>query len=385
MRSAADPLGGRIARVIQERVQVFAGPVTGKRHRLIALATRSAIEEFFDQLTGRGPSGRRVDELFAKMGHGEATDGHTLAPILEALEHARLLAWDEVRALVVRLDGAAAVLSGLHDEIERLHTRLRTQVERGYAAGERAVARSHGGPRRELLRGLVEGADRETLVALALAAGSDLPAAVVLASIEGEPDLTGVPGILSDLVDGELLALAAAPDRDRLIETLTADLGVRRAAVSWSVATAHADDARRWVGRALELADQGVLLDERVLDCDQHRTLLWLYAEPHLRRQLCQELLGPLLAESPHSRQILAETLSVWLEMRASAPAIAARLDVHPQTIRYRWKRINELLGDALREPELIVQLTMLLKASVPLWRTGDQSDFPRQPARDRG
>lgn len=48
------------------------------------------------------------------------------------------------------------------------------------------------------------------------------------------------------------------------------------------------------------------------------------------------------------------------------------------QTIRYRWKRINELFGESLRDPEFVTQLLLLLKASVPLWVAGDQSDFDR-------
>lgn len=93
---------------------------------------------------------------------------------------------------------------------------------------------------------------------------------------------------------------------------------------------------------------------------------------------MVQELLRPLLAETPNSREILSETLLAWLETRDSAPAIAGRLGVHPQTVRYRWKRINEIFGEALHDPDFIVQITMLLKASVPLWKAGDQSDFER-------
>ena len=93
---------------------------------------------------------------------------------------------------------------------------------------------------------------------------------------------------------------------------------------------------------------------------------------------MCQDLLRPLLAETPNSREILSQTLLVWLETRDSAPAIAAQLGVHPQTVRYRWKRINELFGDDLHDSEFMVQITMLLKASVPLWQAGDQSDFER-------
>ncbi|HEY1134286.1 MAG TPA: helix-turn-helix domain-containing protein [Nocardioides sp.] len=91
-----------------------------------------------------------------------------------------------------------------------------------------------------------------------------------------------------------------------------------------------------------------------------------------------QDLLSPLLAETPNSREILSEILLAWLESRDSAPAIAARLGVHAQTVRYRRKRINELFGEDLHDPEFVVSLTMVLKASVPLWKAGDQRDFER-------
>src|SRR3546814_9071794 len=86
-----------------------------------------------------------------------------------------------------------------------------------------------------------------------------------------------------------------------------------------------------------------------------------------------------------YSRDILSETLLVWLETRDSAPASAARLGVHPQTVRYRWKRINELFGEDLHDPEFVLQMTMLLKASVPMWIAGDQSDFERFRANEGG
>ncbi|WP_235738009.1 PucR family transcriptional regulator [Nocardioides alcanivorans] len=94
-----------------------------------------------------------------------------------------------------------------------------------------------------------------------------------------------------------------------------------------------------------------------------------------LRQQLTQELLTPLLAETANSREILSETMLAWLESRDSAPAIASKLHVHPQTVRYRWKRINELFGDLLHDPDYVISVTTLLKATVPLWKAGDLTD----------
>jgi sugar diacid utilization regulator len=151
-----------------------------------------------------------------------------------------------------------------------------------------------------------------------------------------------------------------------------------RVALSWRVAPEQAGAALAWVVRALDLVRLDVLPDTPVVRCSEHAALLWLHAEPSVRQHLCQTLLAPLLAETPNSRAILSETLLLWLETRDSAPSIAARLEVHPQTVRYRWRRLQELFGEALRDPEQVVRMMFVLKATVPLWRAGDRHDLER-------
>ncbi|HEY8581292.1 MAG TPA: helix-turn-helix domain-containing protein, partial [Capillimicrobium sp.] len=62
-------------------------------------------------------------------------------------------------------------------------------------------------------------------------------------------------------------------------------------------------------------------------------------------------------------RDRLAETLRAWLELQGSAPAVAARLHVHPQTVRYRLARLREELGDALDDPAARFELLLALRA----------------------
>jgi hypothetical protein len=160
----------------------------------------------------------------------------------------------------------------------------------------------------------------------------------------------------------------------------------RRVALSWPVRPDEGGSALLWTARALDLVSLGIIPPMPVVRCTEHVTQLWLQAEPSIRQRLCQELLEPLLGETPNSREILSDTLLAWLETRDSAPAIAARLDVHPQTVRYRWKRINEIFGEALHDPEFVLKMTMVLKTSLPMWKAGDQSDFERfRDRRDAG
>ncbi len=93
-----------------------------------------------------------------------------------------------------------------------------------------------------------------------------------------------------------------------------------RVAISLPMPPTQAAAADRWALRALALVDAGVIPPHPIVRCRDHVTHLWLHAEPMLRRQLTQELLTPLLAESSNSREILSETMLAWLESRDSAP-----------------------------------------------------------------
>ncbi len=363
---------------IQTEFEAYAGPSTGKRHWLIGMATRAAFGQFTDALGGGLANSRKVDDLFAKMGYGEASDGHELELILAALDRAAVLIWDEVRALAVALDSSAATLSHAADVLRDQMGQLREQVRTGYREGRRAEEAAS--VRTRTLDTLLTRPQKD-LVDLAGQAGWSVPdRLVVVTALRTERAGSFAPKIgdhLSNEGNPLVIALDAALAPD-LIEYLGQDETVTRAAASWPMSPREAFDAFKWTRRLLDLAHRGVVPDDKVLNCADHRTQLWLHSEPALRRQLCQELLPPLLAETPNSREILSETLLAWLETRDSAPAIAARLAVHPQTIRYRWKRINQLFGKALHDPDMIVQLTLLLTASVPMWKAGDQSDFDR-------
>ncbi|MFS3129366.1 helix-turn-helix domain-containing protein [Nocardioides sp. Bht2] len=182
--------------------------------------------------------------------------------------------------------------------------------------------------------------------------------------------------VLVDQISAPTRLIVPAPLSEATTDRLTAGLTKPRLAISTPVAPSDCASGDRWARRALELIDAGVLNPAPATWCDDHTALLWLHAEPEIRRRLVQEFLGPLLNEGPTTRISLAETMLAWLTTRDSAPVIAERLDVHAQTVRYRWRRLTELFGDQLRDPEFIGMVTLLLRATVPLWRSGDDADL---------
>lgn len=376
----------QIVETIQKQVDPYGPTNSGRRRQLIEKAVGNAISEFLQMVEASSDIGRRADELFRRMGHGEAMDGHPLETMQAAFRIATQESWDYLRDFALEQQLSTEALARLGDTLFAHIDHLAEQSRLGHAGGVRARERDPARAAVQLLASLLDDGDPSTVKHQAVLTGWDVPNETIVLSIQTQPGTTLDPGKLagrcltgSDPVvkdPGHQVLLVSAEHGAAVLAHLEKESAVTRAAYSEPVQSHGIPDAYRWTTRALHLASRGVIPGQRIIRCEDHRTQIWLHAEPRLRQRLCQELLAPLFSESPNSREILSETLLVWLETRNSAPAIAATLGVHPQTVRYRWKRINELFGDDLQDPEFIVVLTMLLKASVPLWVAGDQSDF---------
>lgn len=406
VRAELEPLGGaerlaqliepllpdlvaRITEQIQDTVAPYGGMPGGRRRRLINMAVNGAIRHFVALARDPGASGQGVDDLFRRMGYGDAIDGTGAEAMVASLDVARQRAWDQLHDFCAQYDLSARLLGALTNMMSAYMDHLADQAALGYRSGLESLEDSRAGRRAALMELLLEGAPSPRTRTAATEAVWPLPewlGAIVIGRVTDAepPDLSGLEDrCLVRSTAEPAIVLCRWEDIGQVVAEVTAltDVWV---AHSWAVPPHQVRDAVRWCQRAIDLVEAGTIEVSGVIDCREHRTQLWLHSEPALRQRMCQDLLQPLLAETPNSREILSETLLVWLETRDSAPAIASRLGVHPQTVRYRWKRINELFGEVLHDPEFIVQITMLLKASVPLWKAGDQSDFERYRAEAR-
>lgn len=75
---------------------------------------------------------------------------------------------------------------------------------------------------------------------------------------------------------------------------------------------------------------------------------------PEQLRALRETVLGGLTAGDPHGK--LRATLEAYLRGRDLA-GLAEELGVHVNTLRYRLKRVEELLGASLTDPETLAKL----------------------------
>ncbi|MCR1786514.1 helix-turn-helix domain-containing protein [Nocardioides carbamazepini] len=379
----------RIAQQVTEEIRTTVPGFADSDHRqqLVSTAVNSAAAYFLGSALGEPVSSMASDDLFRKMGFREGGLGADLSSLDSAVRVAAGTYWAEIRVEAARLGVSPYALEDLRDALDVYVDHLLAQARQGHVAGSAAREQDSGLARRRLVDGLLAGADPDDIVAYAEVALWPLPPLLVVAAVELPGGARLDPSVLPSSVlcrtaSGRAALITSEDVMTDAIATVRSQLPAARFAVCWPVEARDAPAAYRWTQRALALASKGILPARPVLDCRAYRTEIWLHAEPVMRRQLAQELLQPLLEETPNSREILSETLLVWLETRDSAPAIAARLGVHPQTVRYRWRRINQLFGEALHDPEYVVQLTLVLKASIALWVAGDQSDFERYSGR---
>lgn len=85
--------------------------------------------------------------------------------------------------------------------------------------------------------------------------------------------------------------------------------------------------------------------------------------EPGEGRRLAKEVLGAVFELSPEDRDVLLDTLNAYLEHAGSARRAADVLYCHPNTVRYRLRRLQNLTGRSLSDPRGTAELATAVYA----------------------
>ena len=96
--------------------------------------------------------------------------------------------------------------------------------------------------------------------------------------------------------------------------------------------------------------------------------------EPSEGRRLAEQVLGSVLRLPPQDRGTLLDTLNAYIDQEGSAEHAAEVLFCHPNTVRYRLRRLQELTGRSLTDPNGIAELAtaavaLRLSSVTALWR----------------
>jgi DNA-binding PucR family transcriptional regulator len=149
------------------------------------------------------------------------------------------------------------------------------------------------------------------------------------------------------------------------ISALRTELGVElRAAIAAPVAgLAEVAPARREVDRVLDSAERHPVSLGAVTSLAEARTTV-LLDEIVTLVGADERLVDPRIRDLRARDPMLAETLRTYLDSFGDIGAAAQWLQVHPNTVRYRVRRIEKLLSTSLSDPEVRLVFSLGLRVT---------------------
>ncbi|MFJ1967783.1 helix-turn-helix domain-containing protein [Streptomyces sp. NPDC087903] len=118
-------------------------------------------------------------------------------------------------------------------------------------------------------------------------------------------------------------------------------------------------DARRLADTALSICPE----DGGTVVLTEHLPAALVVSRPELGNALAVRVLGPLLALEPADREVLLDTLAMWLTCDGSAQRAGERLYCHRNTVLNRLRRCEQLTGRSLARPTDVVEISLALTA----------------------
>jgi PucR C-terminal helix-turn-helix domain len=360
-------VGDEIIAAIRESVPEYARPLEGSFGRGVRAGVGEALTRFVDDIERPGADPGRWRAVYLNLGRGEVRQGRTLDALLAAYRVGARVAWRRVAEAASAAGATPEELTALAEAIFAYIDEISAISAEGYAAAQAEAAGEAQRRREAAVRMLIEGgASAEALAQAADAAEWSLPraaAAVVTRDVQPGALATRLgPGtIAATLGDGLVCAVvpdADAPGRGRALE---AALGNRPAGVGPTVEPLRFPVSEARARLTLELLETGTISGTPALAADHLATLI-IHGDPELLADHAAGELAPLADETELSRERLEATLRAWIDHPGRPTEVARAVHVHPQTARYRLRRLRELLGD-IDDPERRFALALALRA----------------------
>lgn len=381
-------LADEVIAAIGEAVPEYRRPLEGAFGRGLRAGVHRSLQQFVELIGGPGEVSATSREIYRELGRGEQRAGRTLDALQAAYRLGTRLAWRRLAAVARQQGADAETVSLLAESIFAYIEEVSGSSVEGFAQAEAELAGERDRRRRRLVRLLLAAQDGAgiDLHTAAAEAGWQLPArlAVLVSDLPDVSRLTTMIGAGAIGARLEELACVLVPGSGSRGAEAVAD-AVRRVGVAeaarqasegtsgepppWHaalgpfLAVAEAATSFRRAQEAIELQRRGVLAQRTLAVASEHLLALLLHREPSLIAELAQRRLAPLDALAPRPRMRLQQTLLTWLKHQGSAPATAAELGVHRQTVRYRLARLRELLGPDLDDPERRLELELTLRS----------------------
>ncbi|MFF0294677.1 helix-turn-helix domain-containing protein [Kitasatospora sp. NPDC004614] len=378
-------MASEIIREIRSAVPEFARPLSGQFGAGIQQGVETALAEFVDRVAGLPAPGLRQVRVYRSLGRGELAEGRSLDALQAAFRLGARIAWRRYARVARRRGLGPEQLVTLAEAVFAHIDEVAAASVQGYMDARTDRAGALGRARHRLLDLLLSGAEPAELAAAAQSADWPLPA--LLAGVSLDPrspaplptarqPLARVAAfgarpagggrlpehVLVNLDGPQPHLLLPDPATALADPRVAAALHGRGAVIGPPVPPALAAQSLRWARLVRASLPQA---PDQPVDCRERFSDLLLLTDPALVRLIAERRLAPLAPLTPKQRERLAATLLAWLQTgRGTAPQVAARLGIHPQTARQRLHRVHRLFGPSLASPDARFELEVALRAT---------------------
>ncbi|HEX2313367.1 MAG TPA: helix-turn-helix domain-containing protein [Thermomonospora sp.] len=374
---------------IQRQVPEYVRPADPKYGEVLRSAVETAIGHFVDLIADPDTPWDATLEFFREVGYGEAKEGRTLDHWELALRLGARLAIRSLGEQSGRLGISRQTLGQLAEAVFAYLEVIAGAASRGHAEATARAAGEVQNRRRRLMELLLaDTAAPQAVEDLARLAGWPIPRTLCVVAFhergEGRfrpPALP--PDVLVDIDRGDPCAIVPDPDgpgrRTMLGGALRDWIAAAGPTVDPMADPSQTARSLRWAREALALARRGLLPSDGLVVATDHMPAMAIMRSEELVTLVAADRLEPLSAVRPSQRVRLARTLLECLRCGFNATEVAGRLQVHPQTVRYRLHQLQDLFGDTLYDPERRLELEMALFA----WLARSPPETPTDPDAD--
>jgi hypothetical protein len=392
LRPELASLATEIVDEIRAKIPNYARPLDGPYGKSIRAGVQHALSLFIEQIADPDVSAQKCYEVHHKLGQNEMREGRTLDDLQAAYRVGARVSWQRMMGVGKRNGLSSTVMSQLADSVFAYMDKLASVALDGYLEAKATSAGALETWRRRLLNMIMQTppAPPAAIAELAQLIGWSVPdkaSPIAVQTLPGTGHNQRKPTIdkdvLADLDGVEPRLLVPGEVTETRMAAIQAALPQCRIAVGPSVRLDSVAYALRWARKALALTQQGVLPDRSVIRCEQHLSTVLVHSDDRLLAALRDRVLAPLRGLTAKQRERMLETLRAWLDARGSVPDMAVQLDVHPQTVRYRMRQLEQSLGDLLHDPNQRFEMELVLRAT-PATRRRDPTEVMVPTPRSR-
>jgi hypothetical protein len=373
LRPELASLATEIVEEIRAKIPAYARPLDGPYGKSIKAGVQHATTLFIEQIANPEVSVQKCYEVHHKLGQNEMREGRSLDDLQAAYRVGARVSWRRMMRVGKRNGLSSTVMSQLADAVFAYMDKLASVALDGYLEAKATSAGALETWRRRLLGMILQTppAPAAAIGELAQLIGWTVPDTVSPVAVQALPGTghnqrkpTLDTDVLADLDGIEPRLLVPGEVTESRLERIRAALPQCRISVGPAVRLDTATHALRWARKALTLAQQGVIADGLVIRGEHHLSTVLVHSDDRLLTTLRDRLLAPLRELTVKQRERMLETLRAWLDTQGSVPDMAAQLAVHPQTVRYRMRQLEQSLGEALHDPRQRFELELVLRAT---------------------